>query len=150
VPKYHPRMHALGTIDELNCAVGMAASFANPAVRKILHKVQHQLFSAQAQLGKGAVAIELPAIEQRHVDALEEVIAQFERKLSAQKRFILPGGSKAASHLHFARAVCRRAERVAFQSGEKGMIIKYLNRLSSLLFVLARASNKNDVEVAYD
>lgn len=145
VPKTSPVMHALGTIDELNSAIGMARAFStSKKIQKVLEKVQHELFNAQAQLAKAdTVAIALPSIEQHHIDALEKVINSFDKKLLKQTEFILPGGNKQAATLHLARTICRRAERITW-GVTTNRIPQYLNRLSLLLFILARVSGKDE------
>ncbi|MAF34774.1 ATP:cob(I)alamin adenosyltransferase [Candidatus Woesearchaeota archaeon] len=152
VKKQDPVIHAVGTIDELNSAIGVAASFAKDRhIQKVLETIQHRLFHAQSEMAKGPnVTVEVPVIELKHVAELEEHIDYYEAKMPKQEGFILPGGSQQASFLHLARTVCRRAERIVWSAGFRGQTPQYLNRLSTLLFILARASNKGDVGVTYE
>jgi cob(I)alamin adenosyltransferase len=148
VPKDHPRVRAYGEVDELNAAVGIAAALEPPEFElPALQAIQRDLFTIGAELAtpdpakvRGAVAL---ATSQ--VSALERVIDAYEARLEPLKNFILPGGTPKAAALHLARTVCRRAERavVALSHDQQinATIVHYLNRLSDLLFVLARAVN---------
>src|SRR5439155_4151909 len=153
VPKDHLRVAAYGEVDELNAAIGTAAA-AEPAgfERALLESIQRDLFTIgaelatpdAAQLGK-ALARSGAAIGASEVGALEDVIDTHDAKLPPLKNFILPGGTPKAAAFHLARTVCRRAERavvgLARQQKINPVIVQYLNRLSDLLFVLARAAN---------
>ena len=140
------RIEAYGQIDELNALVGIAISFSEVQdVNDILKDVQKDLFIVGAELatvtGQKRVCMALHRVEK-----LEKIIDRIEPTLPVLKHFILPGGSKTASLLHLARAVCRRAERrvVTLSKSEKinESIVIYLNRLSDLLFILARYVNR--------
>jgi cob(I)alamin adenosyltransferase len=133
------RVAAYGTTDELNSIIGMVLSLSVPDdVRRVLHEVQHHLFD----LGGELCIPGHQAINETHIDWLENTLDHFNDNLPPLKDFILPGGSQAAANCHLARTVCRRAERlvVSLQRLESvpPFSMKYLNRLSDLLFVLAR------------
>jgi cob(I)alamin adenosyltransferase len=149
VQKDSLRVEAFGTIDELNSILGMIRSQELPAgMGEIITKIQSDLFVIGADLatlheqGKKPV---IPRLTSRRVEVLEKYIDTTEEHLTELQSFILPEGVRSASELHFARTVCRRAERlvVRLSRSEKitGAIIPYLNRLSDLLFVLARRVN---------
>lgn len=139
VPKSHPRVEAYGSVDELNSAIGVLLTCELPGnIRDGLVEVQHDLFDLGGELC-------LPghkAIDAAFVTRLEGLLDALNDKLPALREFILPGGGPGAAHCHLARAICRRAERrlwsLAAQEeiNHDGMI--YLNRLSDLLFVIAR------------
>lgn len=138
------RVEAMGTVDELNSHVGRVLSHEVPgAVRDCLESVQHDLFDLGAELCLPGVT----KIEETHIARLEKELDGFNRDLPALKEFILPGGAPAAADAHVARTVCRRAERTlvalgkAEGGGDGGR--RYLNRLSDLLFVIARALNRS-------
>jgi cob(I)alamin adenosyltransferase len=152
VPKDDPRVRAYGDVDELNAALGLAASFDPQAFdASLLQTIQRDLFTIGAQLATPDPArlakalADSGAIEDEQVAALEAAIDRHEATLEPLKSFILPGGTQKAAAFHLARTVCRRAERnvvtLARASDVSPMIVKYLNRLSDLLFVLARAAN---------
>ena len=133
------RVTAYGTTDELNSVIGVVLSHPIPSpVQRILHEIQHHLFD----LGGELCIPGHQAIKEEHVDWLEAVLDRFNDDLPALKDFILPAGGPAAAQTHVARTVCRRAERllVTLQRSEDipPFSMKYLNRLSDLLFVLAR------------
>lgn len=152
-PKDSPRIEAYGTIDELSSQIGVAlASGGHERVREILGTVQNDLFhlgSSLAFLPDDTGHLPGPAVQARHVTALEEWIDALNAELEPLANFILPGGSPAGAQLHLARCVCRRAERrvvtLGREPGRQGRLpehaITYLNRLSDLLFVLARWEN---------
>ena len=143
VPKESQRVHALGEVDELNSVIGLLLAEELPAsVRAALGSVQHDLFD----LG-GEVCIPGHAsMSENQVTRLEALLDDYNRDLPPLKEFILPGGTRAASLAHLARTVCRRAERsiIRLQRTDEvpQVVIVYLNRLSDLLFVLARVANK--------
>lgn len=142
--KNDPRVEACGTVDELNALLGLVVAFADePELKELLTAVQRDLFLIGAEL---AGSKKIRRITLQKISDLENVIDKVEEKLPTLRRFILPGGTKMAALLHVARAVCRRAERrvVAVADREKinKQIITYLNRLSDMLFVLARAANR--------
>ncbi len=133
------RVEAIGAVDELNCQLGalLARDVADP-IRRCLTRVQNELFDLGGELALPAH----PAIDQALVERLEAELDSFNVELPPLKEFILPGGSPAAAEAHLARAVCRRAERrlVSLARAEPlgDALLAYLNRLSDLLFVLAR------------
>ncbi|HID06164.1 MAG TPA: cob(I)yrinic acid a,c-diamide adenosyltransferase [Armatimonadetes bacterium] len=141
------RVHACGEVDELNSLLGVAAAFVkDDDVQQILMQVQHELFDVGADLA--ALPTDNSAefhVTPHHVSTLEDWIDLFEAEVPAAVKFILPGGVKAAAFLHLARTVCRRAERVIVQLSRhediNPQVLRYLNRLSDLLFVLARVVN---------
>ncbi len=145
VAKDDPRIEAIGAVDELNSAIGLLLSEAlPPGIMEILTQVQHTLFDLGGELsipGRNAIAA-------RHVTGLEEMLDGLNAELAPLKEFILPGGSRAAAQCHVARAVCRRAERRLLALGRTAAVgddcRHYLNRLSDLLFVIARALNKEN------
>lgn len=160
VSKLHPRIEAGGTVDELNCALGVAAAAAPPEeLRSVLTALQQFLFDLGADLcvplpeadGKDL----LPArIGPEHVMQLESLIDRFNGRLLPLRSFILPGGSPSAAALHLARAVCRRAERDVLKLMQSEQLneslLTALNRLSDLLFVLARtASDEGRADVLW-
>jgi cob(I)alamin adenosyltransferase len=146
VPKDDPRVRAYGDVDELNATVGFAAAL-DPAgfEAAALEAVQRDLFTIGAELATPNPAKLRAAVTTDQVSALEHVIDKHEAGLPPLKNFILPGGTPKAAALHLARTTCRRAERsVVTLSRDQQInpvIIHYLNRLSDLLFVLARAVN---------
>jgi cob(I)alamin adenosyltransferase len=145
VPKNDPRVAAYGDVDELNAAIGMAASLEPQALDSaFLQMIQRDLFTIGAELASPNPA-KAPHIGESQVGALEHMIDGHEAKLPPLKNFILPGGTPKAAALHLARTVCRRAERAAVGLARTEKInpeiVRYLNRLSDFLFVLARAVN---------
>jgi len=146
--KHDPRIHAFGDLDELNAALGMLlAELPQGPISGLLREAQQRLFDTGAEL----CVEELRATTPEHVAALEDAIDRHNRELPPLKEFILPGGGRAAAACHLARAVCRRAERSlwALQDAEGGLSpesLKYLNRLSDLLFVLARLLATTETE----
>jgi cob(I)alamin adenosyltransferase len=142
--KAHDRVEAIGAVDELNSLLGiLLAQQASFRLKPVLSNVQTQLFD----LGTELAAPQPPRITANMVRSLERELDTIDSTLPPLQAFILPGGSLPASYLHLARTVCRRAERrlcrLASQAGEEvnEQTICYLNRLSDLLFVLARAEN---------
>jgi cob(I)alamin adenosyltransferase len=141
------RIEAYGTLDELSATLGMVAALPGAdSLIEMLRQIQCDLFVMGAQLATPAtVKSSAERISASHVDRLEGWIDQHESTLPPLRHFVLPGGNPVAAHLHFARVVCRRAERRAVTLGSLESIgdqsIPYLNRLSDLLFVLARSAN---------
>lgn len=140
VPKDDHRVEAYGTVDETNSAVGMVLACPDlpDAVVSCLTRVQHELFD----LGGELCVPGFVAVGDEHVNRLERQLDQFNADLPPLKDFILPGGGQAAAACHMARTICRRAERRVMTLGRSETInpagLRYLNRLSDLLFVIAR------------
>jgi cob(I)alamin adenosyltransferase len=150
VPKSHPRVEAYGGVDELNAVLGWALADVTAAgIREQLRLVQADLFVLGAHLATdvpdGRPQPRLPALPEGRVAEMEGWIDEAESELPELRSFILPGGSRGGAALHVARTVCRRAERrvVELAAGDdvSSLIPVYLNRLSDLLFVLARLEN---------
>lgn len=151
VGKGHGRVEAMGDVDELNATLGWALNeLEDGGVRARLEAVQHDLFSIGSELATPAsqgvrVRPETPGLPVGRVGELEAWIDEVEDGLPLLTAFILPGGVRGAAALHLARTVCRRAERAVVRLAESESVdadvIPYLNRLSDLLFVLARAEN---------
>lgn len=146
VGKDDARMHAIGTVDELNALLGifMAEPVEQSLSEGVAH-IQHQLFRVGADLATPMEQQSDTRITDKHTHELEDWIAKIEPTLPPLTQFILPDGSRSGALLHHARTVCRRAERwiVAIHSQEEVNmhILTYLNRLSDLLFLLARSEN---------
>lgn len=146
--KSNIRIQTYGTVDELNSTIGMVLSYEISGQGKtILSRVQSDLFIVGAMLATpDQKNSRIAEIGEPEIDQLEKWIDALEEDLNPLKSFILPGGSGAGSTLHFARTVCRRAERKTVELDQEEQIpssaIVYLNRLSDLLFVLARYENK--------
>jgi cob(I)alamin adenosyltransferase len=152
VPKLDCRIGAFGTVDELNSLLGVALAGDVPAeIRQVLERVQNELFDVGADIsvpfgvGDGRLRV-----SQAQIDRLETDCDRFNADLPELKSFVLPGGTEAAARVHFARAVCRRAEREVLDAAEQvelnPLVAVYLNRLSDLLFILARAANAGGQE----
>lgn len=152
VEKYSLRVETYGTIDELNSYLGLCRStlIEQPSLLSIdplIEKIQNELFNMGSLFAcdKADLLTQLPEVNETHFEYLEKKIDEFSQDLPELRAFILPGGSLVSSHLHVARGLCRRAERRAsrlqsqFPHYQNSMI--YLNRLSDLLFVLARWCN---------
>jgi cob(I)alamin adenosyltransferase len=147
VAKTHPRIEAYGTVDELNSHLGLTLTVEDLPDRydEWLRRVQNDLFD----LGADIAAPEDPERERLRILPdqtawLEQRCDEVNETLPALKSFVLPGGSRAAAHLHVCRTVCRRAERLAVACGEElnPEVVRYLNRLSDLLFILSRGANR--------
>jgi cob(I)alamin adenosyltransferase len=168
VSKLHPRVEAYGTIDELNATVGVA--LLQPGLPEVfgawLRRVQNDLLDVGADLSvpapvedRSSAPVERdpaakPARTRLRVDSsytawLEQACDEINAKLQPLHSFVIPGGTPAAAHLHVARTVCRRAERRAIAVGEESNteVVRYLNRLSDLLFILSRAANEGPEEL---
>ncbi len=153
VPKYHDRIEAYGTLDELNSYLGIIRDQdINPHLKNIIIEIQDRIFSAESLLAADPeVQVKsLPVLKEEDIILLEQQIDKMNETLPELKNFILPGGHTTVSFCHIARCVCRRAERITLKLVDNNpktlqgeMIIKYLNRLSDYLFVLAR-------RIAYD
>lgn len=152
VPKDHPRVEAYGEIDELNAVIGMARSVEMmPRIDEVLAPVQRDLFALGALLAtpdheKMKQQLEKARLSDARIAQLEQAIDDGEAELEPLTAFILPGGTPKAAALHVARTVCRRAERAIIKLQKDTevpqIVIIYLNRLSDLLFVLARVANR--------
>jgi cob(I)alamin adenosyltransferase len=139
------RIAAFGTVDELNAAVGVVLAGECPdELRAVLTRVQNELFDVGADLSRPWTATGL-RVEQELIDRLEQDCDRFNAALPELRSFVLPGGSEAAARLHVARTTCRRAERSAIEAAQEleinPLVLVYLNRLSDLLFILARSAN---------
>lgn len=149
VPKYHPRIEAMGAVDEINAALGTVCATLpaqSEAMCSLIMRLQHELFTLGADIATPADSrAKVPRIDEEHVQALEKAIDDWDATLERLQYFILPGGTQAASTLHLARAICRRAERSLAEHldtiSPNSYVLQYLNRLSDLLFVLARRAN---------
>lgn len=146
VKKFDARLEAYGTIDELNAAVGVIRSCDIPdTISSVLIEIQNRLFNIGSRLAsdkKGDKITEKLSITEAHIAFLEKAIDEIEKDLPKLRQFILPGGDLASAYCHVARTVCRRAERRILAFADSGTIqpeiVKYINRLSDFLFVLAR------------
>jgi cob(I)alamin adenosyltransferase len=146
VSKLDGRIEAFGTVDELNAAIGVVLAGNMPeTLRRVLTRVQNELFDVGADLSVPAEIEGRLRVEQSMVDRLEEECDRLNAELPELRSFVLPGGTEASARLHVARTICRRAERDALRAAgdtELGpLVVVYLNRLSDLLFILARAAN---------
>lgn len=150
VKKYSARIDAYGTVDELNCVIGIALAQNDlpQSMKSVLTEISALLFTVGADLAtplERDTKYHIPRVEEKHTKWLEEIIDSYSYDLPALKTFILPGGTKAASYLHLARTVCRRAERLCVELAENEdigvAVIPFLNRLSDFLFTAARMAN---------
>ena len=148
VSKASERIEAYGTVDELNALVGRARPTGHDDVDDDLRQVQNHLHVVQADLANPDPGDDDPVVRETHVETVEDRIDGYDAELDTLEDFILPGGSDAGARLHHARAVCRRAERRAVSLADAEAVnqyaVVYLNRLSDLLFTLARAVNARD------
>ncbi len=145
VSKSSPRIHAYGTIDELNSFIGIVRDmYPDAHATEVLYRIQNLLFTIGSHLAADPEKsrMKLPEISEIDVKILEDEMDRMNEYLPELMHFILPGGHVASSHCHVARCVCRRAERLIVELSEKELvepiIIKYINRLSDYLFVLSR------------
>lgn len=152
VPKDHIRIESYGTLDELNSHIGLIRDQAiNTRYKEVLIRIQDRLFTAGAilatppdkeMLKNGKPRLEIPRISEADIEVLETEIDAMEAELPPMTHFVLPGGHTTVSYCHIARCVCRRAERLSVHLSHSEpideLVIKYLNRLSDYLFVLAR------------
>jgi cob(I)alamin adenosyltransferase len=149
VPKTHERIEAYGTVDELNAQLGVALTVAGLPERFAdwLRRVQNDLFDVGADISvpHGGDRTRLRVVPEQ-TEWLERACDEVNERLPKLKSFVLPGGTPAAAQLHVCRTVCRRAERRTIACGEEinAECVRYLNRLSDLLFILARAANDGD------
>ena len=146
VSKLDCRIGAFGTVDELNSALGVVlAGDAPESLREPLIRIQNELFDVGADLCVPWGVTDRLRVEQAMIDRLEQLCDDFNAELPELQSFVLPGGTEAAARLHVARTVCRRAEREVLLGSEEvelnPLVLVYLNRLSDLLFILARSAN---------
>ena len=147
VDKNDPRIETFGALDELNSVIGVSLCFIeDKKLRKILKRIQNDLFQVGADLGGSKLAENsMPRITEEHIKEMEEHIDELDQKLGIPNKFILPGGTHASAFLHLCRATTRRAERtlVGVQSviSINPTLIRYVNRLSDFLYILARDAN---------
>ena len=146
VPKYDLRIEAFGTVDETSSAIALVLAEASvpDGIRRLLLLVQNDLFEVGAELSMP----DYPGVDAASVTALETALDALNAGLPPLKEFVLPGGGRAAAACHLARTVCRRAERRAFElaarEAVRAELLRYLNRLSDLLFVIARCLARQD------
>jgi cob(I)alamin adenosyltransferase len=148
LPKFHIRVTATGSVDEANAFIGWAARHVADPARAILQRVQNDLFDIGADLcrpERTSLKVEPLRLQEAQVVWLEQRVDEHNAALAPLISFVLPGGSEGSALLHIARTIVRRAEReiaeLAFQEPITPAVIRYMNRLSDLLFVLARAEN---------
>ncbi|MFN2472269.1 MAG: cob(I)yrinic acid a,c-diamide adenosyltransferase [Gaiellaceae bacterium] len=146
VSKLDCRIASFGTVDELNAQVGVALAGDLPETfAPVLERVQNDLFDVGADLSVPWGITDRLRVTQEHVDGLERECDRFNADLPELRSFVLPGGTEGAARLHVARTVCRRAEREVLAATQEvelnPRVLAYLNRLSDLLFILARAAN---------
>lgn len=158
VPKYHLRIEAYGTVDELNSWIGLVRGSAKKEQTNLfLKEIQDRLFTIGSLLASDPESsrMKVPGLDEHDVELLEKEIDEMDLVLPELKTFILPGGNAANAMCHVARCVCRRAERLVVQLSEsekaEPLIIKYLNRLSDYLFMLSRkiSFDENSEEVPW-
>ena len=150
VSKDSLRVAGYGTVDEFNSQIGLAlANGLSDELMEALSIIQNELFHLGSDLcfeEEDKIKLQIPQIEQRHVNKLEELIDRYNEEVGPLENFILPGGTLGAAYLHMARTGCRRAERevtaLARTEPIGAYVVAYLNRLSDLLFVMARYENK--------
>jgi cob(I)alamin adenosyltransferase len=154
LPKFHIRVTAYGSVDEANSVIGVATLHVNdPDLHKLLRHVQNDLFDMGADLcrpEREGMAVPLLRVTDEQVLWLESKIDLYNAELASLDSFVLPGGSHASAHLHHARTVIRRAERdivrLASEEPVNPAVLRYVNRLSDLLFVLSRYLNNKGAE----
>jgi cob(I)alamin adenosyltransferase len=156
VPKTHPRIEAYGVVDELNAQIGLALAAGDLPDDQAgwLRHIQNDLFDLGADLSvpeSDDNKRERLRVVPEQVTWLEERCDEVNATLKPLKSFVLPGGTRAAAHLHVCRTICRRAERRALLvEGANPEIVRYLNRLSDLLFILSRAANAGGDEPLWE
>jgi cob(I)alamin adenosyltransferase len=149
VAKDAPRVAAYGTVDELNASLGVALALGlTPRLAEAFGPIQNELFHLGSDLcfrEADKAKVQLPQIEARHIEHLEHLIDEFNAAVGPLQNFILPGGAPGAAQLQLTRTICRRAERAVVTLARReaigGFALRYLNRLSDLLFVAARYEN---------
>jgi len=150
VAKDDPRIEAYGTVDELNSHLGMLRDLAAPHHGAFIVDIQNTLFAIGSRLASGsedeAAKFKVPVVTEENITALEQAMDSMDSQLETMRNFILPGGHVAVSQAHICRTICRRAERrvVQLAAGTEvsEVIVRYLNRLSDLLFMMARHLGK--------
>jgi cob(I)alamin adenosyltransferase len=151
VLKFHPRIEAYGTIDELNSYIGLIRDHdIAPHFKEVLLEIQDRLFTAESLVAldpASKIEVKLPQLHDSDIELLEKEIDAMNEVLPELSSFILPGGHPVVSYCHVARCVCRRAERLIIRLNQSqtvpDRVIPYLNRLSDYLFVLARRLGKD-------
>ncbi|MFW9769081.1 MAG: cob(I)yrinic acid a,c-diamide adenosyltransferase, partial [Candidatus Thorarchaeota archaeon] len=152
IAKDDPRVEAYGTVDELGTTLGVAKVHASERIATYIHEIQQKLFVINAELATDANSLgaddplrSVKTVTAEDVDFLEKIADELSEELPLLTNFIIPGGTKAAAFLHVSRTVCRRAERRIVQYARDKPVneelIRYINRLSDLLFVMARYEN---------
>lgn len=157
VPKFDLRIEAYGTVDETNACVGVARLSSTGDLDAMLARVQNDLFDLGADLcipdDGSEIALKALRMKDAQVDRLEAEIDAMNSNLKPLTSFVLPGGTPAAAHLHIARTVCRRAERLIVRLAQSEPVgeaaVKYANRLSDFLFVAARLANLSQGDVLW-
>jgi len=151
VPKTHPRIEAYGTVDELNAVIGVTLTIDGlpEAYAGWLRRVQNDLFDVGADIAApedSETGRERLRVVPDQTTWLEQRCDEVNANLEPLRSFVLPGGTPAAAHLHVCRTVCRRAERLAIACGDQlnAEVVRYLNRLSDLLFILSRGANAGE------
>ena len=145
VEKIDPRVEAYGTVDELNTILGVAKNYASEEVKNIIQNIQIRLFYLTSELATSEKSKVIKMMNENEITELETLIDNLTNKIPPLENFVIPGGKGAGAYIHLTRTVCRRAERRIIAAGKvyqiNPLIIKYFNRLSDLLFTLARYSN---------
>ncbi|MFW9927638.1 MAG: cob(I)yrinic acid a,c-diamide adenosyltransferase [Candidatus Thorarchaeota archaeon] len=152
VQKDNPRVEAYGTVDELGATLGVAKVHASERIANYIHEIQQKLFLINAELATNPDALDeddplqsMKKIAAEDVEFLEKIADELSEELPLLTNFVIPGGTKAAAFLHVSRTVCRRAERRIVQYARNEPVnvdlVKYINRLSDLLFVMSRYEN---------
>ncbi len=153
VEKHSLRIRAYGEVDEVNSILGIVVCYCNEFLKKIILKIQNDLFDIGADLCIPSLKEKKIALNEKNILFIEKELDKINDKLKKLDSFILPGGTKASSFLHYARTVTRRCERTIVELNSKEKInqniIKYLNRLSDFLFVAARIENIKDGDILW-
>ena len=153
VEKHSLRIRAYGEVDEVNSILGIVVCYCNEFLKKIILKIQNDLFDIGADLCIPSLKEKKIALNEKNILFIEKELDKINDKLKKLDSFILPGGTKASSFLHYARTVTRRCERTIVELSSKEKInqniIKYINRLSDFLFVAARIENIKDGDILW-